>query len=52
MHMPLLIGYLPSGITEDVKVAAVQMGGKRNASCRFLQRGSKDTMLKWKQCCL
>jgi hypothetical protein len=47
IYMPLLIGHLPSEVTvliEDIKVATVQMGGRRNASCRFLQRGSTENM--------
>ena len=40
IYMPLAVAHLPSAIhsiISDVKSVAVKIGGKRNASCRFLK---------------
>ena len=47
--MPLALAHLPSAIhsnIDDVKSVAVKMGGKRNASCRFLKSGCQDAICK------
>lgn len=45
LYMPLIINHISEDMQrniEDVKRMTVELGGKRNASCRFLQRGCKD----------
>ena len=46
LYLPLLRGHLTTDVQskiDDVKQAAVDMGGKTNAGCRFLKSGCKDT---------
>lgn len=45
LYMPALTDHLPSGIKDslpEVKDAVLDMGGKKNATCRFLKRNSAD----------
>lgn len=48
LYLPMLTEYLPPKallMVLDVKKMAVAMGGKRNASGRFLRRGYTDTVV-------
>ena len=45
----MLIGHLPTDWQDqmaEVKQAAVEVGGRKNASCRFLSHGATDIMIK------
>lgn len=52
IYMPLAVSHLPSNVgsnsslLEEVKMLAVRMGGRRNASCRFLKSGISETVYK------
>lgn len=48
LYIPRLTGHLPSEavhMIDDVKAAVEMMGGKKNASSRFLNRGCTDVTI-------